>query len=692
MIENVIRKDLGAVSAYALAVSKGYKGTEEEFASEQANFAQNAQATANSANDAKRYSENANQSAIEAKEFARKAATVSGAPVITSVVQGSEIVVTDSVERPLMGLTLYGKTTQAGVPTMDAPAEMVSIADGGTFAVTVNEQTISASAPNGLPGIPVSSDGNYTDANGQQWVCDEIDFERGVYIQRIARDTLNGSENWQKTNATAVDEYALRDRYTLSGNAANLKVMCDQLRAKWSHTVGVCYFYGSYFTCCPYAAGTSTVAGWKAHLAEKPLHILYAMDAPVETALSEEQIAAFAGLTAGYLETTITNSAGAWMSAAYVVDTKMYVDAKGTEGCVRYDAEQGLTEGQKEQARKNIGALLKPCVLTKTIYYKGVELEPGYYNSSGAVTGANGTHKHFSMPLFGITAVTITPPMAGASSALYYASIVDEAGKVTNYARIDKTEKTVIELDGNSKGTLQLNAFADDSKYTYVKEVTIEYLAGTQEDTTAYVINDHCVNKPFAFSGKTAFFFGDSITFGQTSSGQAAAPYCKVFSEKVGLSFTNYGKNGSLLAGAYGTLTRIPDTIKSKSLTSDFLFVAGGVNDWQVGIGLTEFRNGVADLCAYLKANYTGEVIFITPIDQGGWKTIETPVADLQKYRNIITELSLTNGFSVVQGNQFNFPTEGCNADYIAAMFCDKLHPTELGHQIYAKHLATVLC
>jgi hypothetical protein len=48
-------------------------------------------------------------------------------------------------------------------------------------------QTLIIPTPNGLPGIPVSSDGNYTDADGQQWVCDEVDFKKGVYVQRIGK-------------------------------------------------------------------------------------------------------------------------------------------------------------------------------------------------------------------------------------------------------------------------------------------------------------------------------------------------------------------------------------------------------------------------------------------------------------------------------------------------------------------------
>lgn len=54
-----------------------------------------------------------------------------------------------------------------------------------TYEPYKTPQSIVLSTPNGLPGIPVTSGGNYTDADGQQWVCDEIDLARGVYIQRV---------------------------------------------------------------------------------------------------------------------------------------------------------------------------------------------------------------------------------------------------------------------------------------------------------------------------------------------------------------------------------------------------------------------------------------------------------------------------------------------------------------------------
>ena len=56
-------------------------------------------------------------------------------------------------------------------------------------------QTISISTLTGLPAIPVDSDGNYTDANGQQWIADYVDLKRGKYVQNINTCTVDSSTN-----------------------------------------------------------------------------------------------------------------------------------------------------------------------------------------------------------------------------------------------------------------------------------------------------------------------------------------------------------------------------------------------------------------------------------------------------------------------------------------------------------------
>lgn len=213
---------------------------------------------------------------------------------------GNPIAVDDAFPAPLCGLTVYGRSTQDGTPTPDAPVPIVSAGDGGSVAVKVTgknrmppnlkygnfvecfvkkntpitlvfkgdlvsqggnilffdednnqnwfgidkgkaehhikypvdltkfqylladmasenvcltwnasspdyepyrEQLLTLPTPTGLPGIPVTSGGNYTDSTGQQWVCDEVDLERGVKVQRIDKGAFDATKTLAEQNA-----------------------------------------------------------------------------------------------------------------------------------------------------------------------------------------------------------------------------------------------------------------------------------------------------------------------------------------------------------------------------------------------------------------------------------------------------------------------------------------------------------
>ena len=51
-------------------------------------------------------------------------------------------------------------------------------------------QSLFISTPTGLPAIPVDSDGNYTDANGQQWIADYVDLKLGKLYKKVTRLNL----------------------------------------------------------------------------------------------------------------------------------------------------------------------------------------------------------------------------------------------------------------------------------------------------------------------------------------------------------------------------------------------------------------------------------------------------------------------------------------------------------------------
>lgn len=74
----------------------------------------------------------------------------------------------------------------------------------GTTATTYSpyrEQLLTLPTPTGLPGIPVTSGGNYTDPQGQQWACDAVDLERGVKVQRVDKAAFDSTKTLSEQNA-----------------------------------------------------------------------------------------------------------------------------------------------------------------------------------------------------------------------------------------------------------------------------------------------------------------------------------------------------------------------------------------------------------------------------------------------------------------------------------------------------------
>jgi hypothetical protein len=110
-----------------------------------------------------------------------------------------------------------------------------------------------------------------------------------------------------------------------------------------------------------------------------------------------------------------------------------------------------------------------------------------------------------------------------------------------------------------------------------------------------------------------------------------------------------------------------------------------------LGVGEAELKTAVNNVCTYLSSNYTGVVIFVTPINNGGWSTISEPSQSLDSVRKIITEVAISNGYDVLQGYKIPFPTKYDNAEYISLMYADKLHPSQLGYDTYSKALISAL-
>lgn len=243
--------------------------------------------------------------------------------VLVGTETGNPLSVDDAFAAPLCGLTVYGKSTQDGTPTPDAPVPIVSAGDSGSVAVTLSDgngktQTLTLPTPNGLPGIPVTSGGNYTDKSGQQWVCDEVDLERGVKVQKIGKGRVSTSDG------------DVNEQYRLA---------LDVPGNEGKEGSSPCFI-----SITPFTSWTSCVAGSKLYLKNiaksegsfytaeelKALAIdvdfVYQLATPIETPLTPDEIAAYKALTAYGPDTVVQAGDGAGIRLEYQRDVNKRIE------------------------------------------------------------------------------------------------------------------------------------------------------------------------------------------------------------------------------------------------------------------------------------------------------------------------------------------------------------------------------
>ena len=280
--------------------------------------------------NANRSADNANLAAKNAYEASDKANHTAKNLMVIGAAKGESITVDDSIEQFLVGMRIFGKTTQEGTPSPDAPVELVSVGDGGSITVNVNgekeTQSMTIATPNGLPGVPVASGGNYIDASGQQWICDEIDLTRGVYVRRCGVLVIDGN-GYVGFGQHANGQYYCTQEATgiivLDGSSPK-SVLCDRYEASsWSNHNNKAYCIGRTMVLTDNRFVNADVA-LPILRAEKP-KCIYPLSAPIETPLSAEEIAAYAALHTYRGNTTVTNDASAHMEIEYAMDAKTYI-------------------------------------------------------------------------------------------------------------------------------------------------------------------------------------------------------------------------------------------------------------------------------------------------------------------------------------------------------------------------------
>ena len=374
--------------------------------------------------------------------------------ILVGTETGNPIAVDDAFAAPLRGLTVYGRSTQDGTPTPDAPVPIVSAGDGGSVAVKVTgknllqgvrrvlspsevieggvkivnivnstdrnsrlafftaelkkgvqytisykeklvqgadirvsvylpdirqfvtktfipkqdtntlgiylnpdeigtvevtdiqlelgttatvyepyrEQLLTLPTPNGLPGIPVTSGGNYTDPSGQQWVCDEVDLERGVRVQRVCIKALSPDIAWshRKTNS-GNNNFQVRI-YNADVASIRKPCFCNILRYTGNgrddipQNLPKIYANDQEITISfPPNSEYSSLEAFKQLLTNVKSVIYYTLATPIETPLTPAELAAYKALTTYAPDTVAQASDSAGLKLDYQRDVSIVI-------------------------------------------------------------------------------------------------------------------------------------------------------------------------------------------------------------------------------------------------------------------------------------------------------------------------------------------------------------------------------
>jgi hypothetical protein len=170
------------------------------------------------------------------------------------------------------------------------------------------EQTVAL--PYTLNAIPVSSGGNVT-IDGQQYIADYVDVERGKLVRMVANNRLLSSYNWNTANEYYWGSVSATTNGKTPITADNSKKMCacKYLFASSTHDVmakksgiainnikqvviGLNYF--------------ASVDDLKTFLANNDVRLVYPLEVPEEIDLTKEEITAFKALATYYPTTNIS--------------------------------------------------------------------------------------------------------------------------------------------------------------------------------------------------------------------------------------------------------------------------------------------------------------------------------------------------------------------------------------------------
>lgn len=215
---------------------------------------------------------------------------------------GKTVDISNRAATPIKSIKIFGKSTQDHNPTSaNEPVDVVNFETGGKVSLELTakgtygdyNQNAQVKIPNLMRGVPAWDNANYIDSNGQKWICDEVDFIKGVKVERVGQAEIPiDSLYWDN----GYDAAALDIIYDSKINP-NGKILCNRAyidgingngheNGAYGGMFGVyntLYFKSDWFGC-------SNLEEFKSYFYRNPTYLVYALANPKEIPLTQEEL------------------------------------------------------------------------------------------------------------------------------------------------------------------------------------------------------------------------------------------------------------------------------------------------------------------------------------------------------------------------------------------------------------------
>ena len=175
-------------------------------------------------------------------------------------------------------------------------------------------QSLAISTPTGLPAIPVDKDGNYTDADGQQWIADYVDLKLGKLYKKVTRLNLKDVDTMHITHGFHSNGNGYLSFDVKNMNKKYLLISNRYKSSGWTMKNG--YVYTPKDNIVVIVDDRFTDKQTAIKLVQNT-YVIYALTSQIETDLTPEEIEQYKKLSAKTPTTIIENNYNTWMKATY---------------------------------------------------------------------------------------------------------------------------------------------------------------------------------------------------------------------------------------------------------------------------------------------------------------------------------------------------------------------------------------